>query len=108
MRQLRALACVAGIGVAAPAVHAADAALVAQLSAKGGCSICHAADKKVIGPSNRDIAAKYKGRADAVAVLTRSVRSGSAGVWGKVPMPPTPPAKFSDADLATLLGAILK
>ena len=54
---------------------------------KAGCLSCHAVDRKVVGPSYKDVAAKYKGDADAEAKLIKKVRDGSSGVWGKVRMP---------------------
>ncbi|MCZ8074487.1 MAG: c-type cytochrome [Paucibacter sp.] len=74
---------------------------------KAGCMACHAKDKKLVGPSFKDIAAKYKGQ-DAAAVLAQKVRSGGKGVFGPIPMPPNPPEKISDADLKDGVGWILK
>lgn len=79
-----------------------------KLSAQGGCATCHAGAKKGIGPSWHDIAAKYKGQADAPALLARRVREGSKGVWGPLPMAPTPAAKIGDADLNVLIAWVLK
>ncbi len=78
------------------------------LSTQGGCSICHAPAKKLVGPAFRDIALKYKGQSNAMALLTDRIRKGSKGVWGPVPMPPTPVAKLNDADLKALLAWVLK
>jgi cytochrome c len=36
---------------------------------KSGCANCHSVDKKKVGPSYKDTAAKYKGNADAEAKL---------------------------------------
>lgn len=58
-----------------------------DLAQKKNCMACHAADKKVIGPSYKDVAAKYAGQPDAVATLAQKVMKGGAGVWGPVPMP---------------------
>lgn len=80
----------------------------AALANKGGCTACHAVDKKLIGPSYRDIAQKYKGQGDALAVLTDRVRKGSKGVWGTLPMPPSDAAKISDADLKAVVTWVLK
>lgn len=74
---------------------------------KAGCMACHAKDKKLVGPSFKDIAAKYKGQ-DAAAVLAQKVRSGGKGVFGPIPMPPNPPGKISDADLKEGVAWILK
>ena len=79
-----------------------------EMATKAGCITCHAVDKKLIGPSYRDIAAKYKGKADAAALMAGRIRNGSAGVWGPVPMPATDKAKLSDADLKAVVGWLLK
>ncbi len=79
-----------------------------QLAAKAGCITCHAAGKPMVGPSWHDIAARYKGQPGAAKLLAERVRKGSANVWGKVPMPPTPADKLSDADLSALVSWVLK
>ncbi|MES2787777.1 MAG: c-type cytochrome [Pseudomonadota bacterium] len=52
---------------------------------KHSCTACHAASTKLIGPSWADIANRHKGKA---SYLEGKIRSGGAGVWGAVPMPP--------------------
>jgi cytochrome c len=94
--------CALAAVTAAPA-HASDA-----LSRKAGCAVCHSVDKKGLGPSYQDIAAKYKGDAKAPALLAERVRKGSKGVWGTVPMTPTSPDQISDADLKVVIDWILK
>ena len=79
-----------------------------QLATKAGCAVCHVADKPMVGPSWKDIAGRYKGQSQAAALLAERVRKGSANVWGKVPMPPTPADKLSDAELKTLVSWVLK
>ena len=74
---------------------------------KGGCAVCHSVDKKLIGPMYKAVAEKRKGQADALAVMEKAVRHGSKDVYGKIPMPPTAPAKISDADLHDLLQWVL-
>lgn len=74
---------------------------------KAGCMACHAKDKKLVGPSFKDIAAKYKGQ-DATAKLMEKVRKGGSGVFGPVPMAPNPPDKIGDADLKAAVELILK
>ncbi|WP_374673472.1 c-type cytochrome [Ideonella sp.] len=59
----------------------------AELAGKKNCLACHATDKKLVGPSYKDVAAKYKGQKDAVAMLATKIQKGSVGVWGQVPMP---------------------
>jgi cytochrome c len=71
------------------------------LAKKHNCLTCHAVDKKVIGPSYQDIAAKYKGDAGAEAKLIAKVKNGGSGTWGQIPMPPN--ASVPDADIKTLV-----
>ena len=52
------------------------------------CMSCHAVDKKLVGPSYKDVAAKYKGDAAAAEALATKVKAGGKGVWGQIPMPP--------------------
>ena len=94
--------------VAAGLLAAGAAAASEQISIKAGCAACHAADKKLIGPSYKDIAAKYKGRADAPALLAGKVRQGGKDVWGPVPMPPSDAKKISDSDLKAVIAWMLK
>lgn len=75
---------------------------------KAGCMACHTKDKKLVGPSFKEIAAKYKGNAGAVATLTDKARKGGKGVYGPVPMPPNPVDKINDADLKAAVEFILK
>jgi cytochrome c len=65
----------------------AGAAAVALLK-KHGCIVCHAVETRLIGPPLREVARKHGTRADAVAYLSAKIRSGGAGVWGAIPMPP--------------------
>ena len=74
---------------------------------KAGCMACHAKDKKLVGPSFKDIAAKHKGE-DATAKLMEKVRKGGSGVYGPIPMAPNGPDKISDADLKSAVEFILK
>lgn len=75
---------------------------------KAGCMACHAKDKKQVGPSFKDIAARYKGQANAVDALVAKVRAGGKGVYGPIPMPPHPPEKIGDADLKAVVAWMLQ
>lgn len=86
-----------------PLAHAGEAA-----ATKAGCMACHAKDKKIIGPSFKDIGAKYKDDASALVKLSEKVRKGGVGVWGPIPMPPHAPDKISDDDLKSTLDWIMK
>lgn len=94
---------VAVAALLAPAPASASAAL----SQKAGCSVCHQLDKKGLGPSYQQIAARYRGDARAAARMAERVRQGSKDIWGKVPMQPVPAAKISDADLESVVDWIL-
>lgn len=76
-----------------------------DLLKSSGCLACHAEDKKLVGPSYKDVAQKYAGQGDAVAKLSEKVKKGGVGVWGQVPMPPNPQVK--DADVQTMVKYIL-
>ena len=75
------------------------------LATTKNCMACHAVDKKLVGPSYKDIATKYAGQADAVDKLASKVVKGGSGVWGPVPMPAN--AQINDADAKKLVTWIL-
>ena len=75
-----------------------------ELAAKNKCMTCHQVDKKALGPSFKDIAAKYKGNSAAEATLVDSMLKGAKGKWGKVPMQPQ---KIAPADAQKLSAWIL-
>lgn len=100
-RTIWLLTTVAAAGMVAPAAQASEALLK-----KHNCIACHATDKKLIGPSYKDVAAKYKGQKDALAKLAEKVKKGGQGVWGPVPMPPN--AAVPDADIKAMVEYILK
>ena len=75
------------------------------LATAKNCMACHAVEKKLVGPSYKDIATKYAGQADALDKLAGKVIKGGAGVWGPVPMPAN--AQVSDADAKKLVMWIL-
>ena len=93
------------IALAALAAAAAPAAASEQLAKKHNCLACHTVDKKMVGPSYKDVAAKYRGDKQAAAKLAAKVKNGSQGVWGNVPMPPN--TTVPDADVNALVKWIL-
>lgn len=76
----------------------------AELAKQHNCLSCHSVDKKVVGPSYKDIAAKYKGQSVEAALIDK-VKHGSKGVYGQIPMPAN--ANVPDADVKTLVKWIL-
>lgn len=93
----------AAVFFSAAIAHAADAE---KLNRDKGCSACHAIDKKLVGPSYKEIAAKYKGEAGAQANLEKKVKDGGSGVWGAIPMPPHK-GRVSDEELTALVSWVL-
>jgi cytochrome c len=87
-----------------PAGAATTDAAATQLLTKYNCQACHSVDKKVVGPSYKEVAAKYAGDSAALAKLEQKVKNGGSGVWGAIPMPPN---SVPDADLKTLVEWIL-
>ena len=89
--------------ISAPAVSVA-ATDATPLAAKYNCTACHSAEKKIVGPPYKEVAAKYAGDSGALAKLQQKVKNGGSGVWGAIPMPPN---NVPDADLKTLVDWIL-
>jgi cytochrome c len=67
-----------------------------QLAQSSGCMTCHGIDKKIVGPSYKDVAAKYRSDKGAEAKLVQKVKAGGKGAWGEVPMPPNAHVKEDD------------
>jgi cytochrome c len=84
---------------------ALPAAASDELAKKHACFACHTVDKKMVGPSYKDVAAKYRADKEAPAKLAAKIKNGSQGVWGNVPMPPN--TAVPDADINALVKWIL-
>lgn len=69
------------------------------------CNACHSVDNKIVGPSFKDIAKKYKGDKTAVAKLSDKIIKGGSGTWGEIPMAPHP--QISTADAGEMVKYIL-
>ncbi len=77
----------------------------------GDCLACHTVDKKLVGPAWKDVAAKYKGQADARDKLVEKVIKGGKGNWDKVTggMAMTPhPSKPTKEQIGKIVDEILK
>lgn len=94
-------ACAASLGLMLAGTVQADE----KLAQANGCMTCHQMDKKVLGPSYKEVAAKYRGNAGAEAVLVKKVKDGGKGVWGDMIMPPN--AHVKDADIQAIVKWIL-
>lgn len=100
-RFVMTIAALAAVCATAPAM--ADEAMA---KAKN-CMACHAVDKKLVGPSYKDVAAKYGKEAGAVDKLAAKIQKGGSGVWGAVPMPPNANVNADEAKkLATWIMSI--
>jgi cytochrome c len=95
---------VAGL-VATAACAAPDAQRGRTVATANACMGCHAVDRKLVGPSFQQIAAKYKGDAQAQVKLARKVKEGGSGVWGMIPMPAH--QSISDADIRAVVDWVL-
>jgi cytochrome c len=93
-------AALAAMGVA----FGAQAQDPAKLAQDKGCLACHQADKKLVGPSYKEVAAKYRNDKSAMPKLVKKVREGGQGVWGQVPMPPN---QISEKEAQTLVQWVL-
>jgi cytochrome c len=69
------------------------------------CFACHQVNVPSVGPNYVNVSLKYRDKADAVDYLKGKLKTGSAGVWGEVPMPPQ--IAVTDAEADTLVKAIL-
>jgi cytochrome c len=76
-----------------------------ELEAKNDCGTCHKLDEKLVGPSFRDIAAKYPMNDATIDSLSEKVIKGGAGNWGQVPM--TPHASLPKEDAKAIVKYIL-
>jgi cytochrome c len=75
------VAAIVAIGMTAAGTASAQEALAKS----SGCLNCHDIATKKLGPSFKDVAAKYKGKADAEATLVEKLSSakGHAAVKAK-------------------------
>ena len=92
-----------GVDTQGRAASAASGAPVTKtigaLLTQHACLACHQIDAKLVGPSLREVAAKYRGRADASDYFAARLKSGSSGVWGAIPMPAQ---NLPEAELAAI------
>lgn len=83
---------------------ASGAASVMPLLQKNACLACHGMDNKLVGPSFKDIANKYKDRADVVNYLSGKIKAGGQGAWGSIPMPPQALSAAESAQISQWLA----
>ncbi|MFN3759981.1 MAG: c-type cytochrome [Algoriphagus aquaeductus] len=61
------------------------------------CTSCHMVERKIVGPSYAEVAAKYESTEENITMLAQKVIAGGVGVWGEVPMPAHPGLSEEDA-----------
>lgn len=81
------------VGLAMPGSAAASE----DLAQKAGCTKCHAVADKKMGPSFKDISAKYKGKAGSDAAIVAKLKAGKEH----------PATKASEADLNKITKWVL-
>ena len=79
---------------------------VADVAKANQCLACHQVGVQSVGPSYLDVSLKYRNQQNAGEYLHDKLKTGGAGVWGEVPMPPQIALKQEDADklVAAILG----
>ena len=78
-------------------LHTSPAMADLKLATSKNCVACHAVDKKLVGPSYKDVAKKYAGQAGAADKLAVKIVKGGGGVWGVIPMPANEQVSAGDA-----------
>ena len=91
--------------MATGALLALPAAADQALATAKNCMACHAMERKLVGPSYKDVAKKYAGQKDAAAMLATKIIKGGSGAWGAVPMPAN--SQVSDAEAKKLAAWVL-
>jgi len=79
---------------------------VQNLLNANACNRCHSVDKRVVGPSFREVAVRYAGDREAPMRLATKIRGGGQGVWGAVPMPANP--QLAETDLRRIADWVLE
>jgi cytochrome c len=101
-------AAVAILCLTAPSAWAVDTAAAEATARQNNCFKCHAIEKKKDGPSYAEVAAKYKGKADAEARLTTHLTTGEKAKFPDGHEEEHKIVKVKDtAELKNLIGWIL-
>jgi len=69
------------------------------------CMTCHMVERKVLGPSFKEVAAKYKGDKAAADRLATKIMKGGSGAWGTAYMPAN--AQVNEAEAKKLAAWVL-
>jgi cytochrome c len=73
---------------------------------KSGCMGCHQPDRATVGPSIKDIAARYgsEGDVDTLVAVVKKGKAANELTWGKIPMPASP---APESDVRTVISWML-
>lgn len=75
------------------------------LATAKNCMACHAVAQKLVGPSYKDVAAKYAADKTAADKLANKILKGGSGAWGAIPMPAN--TQVSEAEAKKLAAWVL-
>ena len=107
MKGFRFLATGASLALASAGAAAQDTGAAEALMKKSGCLKCHSVSAKKEGPSFKETAAKYKGKADAESALVKHLTtSPKIKVDGREELHDALKTK-SDADVKNVVKYIL-
>ncbi|MEJ8590348.1 c-type cytochrome [Riemerella anatipestifer] len=67
-----------------------------QLIKGSDCLSCHSIDKKMAGPSFKEIADRYT--QEDLGTLSKNIIEGGSGNWGEIPMQPHPQLSKEESD----------
>ena len=79
-----------------------------SLIAGSDCLTCHKVSEKNIGPSYKDVAAKYENTDENIELLASKIIKGGSGVWGAIPMTAHANIKQEDAEAMVKYILLLK
>lgn len=91
----------AGPAAADPVLAGAEPASMLDLAKARNCLACHSVERKVVGPSFKEVAQRYAGSPSASDKLAAKVVKGGAGAWSAVPMPANPQVSQAEAEQLT-------
>ena len=94
-----------GLAIALAALASAPSMANQELAQKKSCLACHSADNKIVGPSFKDVAKKYRGEKGIEAKLVQKIIKGGKGAWGEIAMPAN--SQVSEPEAKQLVAWIL-
>jgi len=94
---MKTMLTVAAAAFAFAAAGAAQAQGAQDLMKANGCMNCHDISTKKVGPAFKDVAARFKGKADAEKMLVAQLKDGKGH----------PAVKASEADITTMVKFVL-